>query len=482
MRRTERRTETYQVHIGIYLPDKTALQTGMHHLHQCLFVEHFLIDFHHLCRNLRIEIRLPCPVTATEFHLHARHVEATFQHGSDIVHHALARTACQNQHFRTFRRHVDNRQIGRGLHDVRNGRDVAKYTVMTSHNGIQHIVLNVFRHLGSRQIHALHRHHDVFFHPAVFFGKHFRTIFHQSLQLIDIIDRYRHHRFALTRYGIAHIAPLPRSQTRFVLTNGHIQEPRHQFVGIGTPLANLQTGMSAAQTFDRHSNRHVSRICLHGFIGNRCRDVHPSGTSYHKFAHRLVVEVQQDVARQRVGRKMVDPVHASFLVGCNQCLQRAVLQALVFHHGHNGRHPHSVVRAQGRPLGFHPLAVDVGFDGVGLKIMPALRRLLRHHVHMGLHDGFFAVLHPRRGGLAHDDVLALVLKSLYTVRSRPIQQELLHFLQMSRRTRNAGQRMEILPYDLRFQVLNLVHNNLYYGSTIQFIPFRPPLRPSTSGG
>ena len=57
MRRTERRTETYQIHIRIYLPDKTALQTGMYYLHQCLFAEHFLIDFHHLCRNLRIEIR-----------------------------------------------------------------------------------------------------------------------------------------------------------------------------------------------------------------------------------------------------------------------------------------------------------------------------------------------------------------------------------------------------------------------------------------
>ena len=189
--------------------------------------------------------------------------------------------------------------------------------------------------------------------------------------------------------------------------------------------------MSAAQPFDRHLDRHVCRVCLHGFISNRCRHVHSSGTSYHKFAHRLIVEVQQDVARQRVGRKMVDPVHASFLVGCNQCLQRAVLQALVFHHGHDGRHAHSVVRAQGRPLGFHPLAVDIGFNGVGLKIMPALCRFLRHHVHVGLHDGFLTVLHARCGRFAHDDVFATVFESLDTMGCRPIQQELLYFFQMS---------------------------------------------------
>ena len=42
MRRTERRTETYQVHIGIYFPDKTALQTGMHDLYQRLFMAYLI--------------------------------------------------------------------------------------------------------------------------------------------------------------------------------------------------------------------------------------------------------------------------------------------------------------------------------------------------------------------------------------------------------------------------------------------------------
>ena len=127
--------------------------------------------------------------------------------------------------------------------------------------------------------------------------------------------------------------------------------------------------MPATQAGHLQAHRHIGRFGLHRFIFYSCSHVHAARAAHDELTHRFIVQVQQDIARQRVARQVVHPIHASLLVRRDQCLNRPMLQRPVFEHGHDGCHAHAIIRPQRGALGLHPLAVHVCFDGIILKIM-----------------------------------------------------------------------------------------------------------------
>ena len=73
---------------------------------------------------------------------------------------------------------------------------------------------------------------------------------------------------------------------------------------------------------------------------------------------------------------------------------------------------------------------------------------------MGLQDDALVVFQPRSGRLAHDNVACGVFESLYTGLFGEVEQELLHFFEMSGRTWNLGQRMEVAPDTFGIQIFD----------------------------
>ena len=220
---------------------------------------------------------------------------------------------------------------------------------------------------------------------------------------------------------------------------------------------NLQARVAATQTFQRHLHGHVVGVGLHLLVFEGGGDVDATGTADDELAPSLGVEVHQDVALQLVLGQVVGTKHARLLIGGDKCVDGAMLHILCLHHGHDGGHAHAVVGSQGGATGLHPVAVDPRLDGVGLEVVGALGRLLRHHIHVGLQDHALAVLHARSGRLAHHDVAGRVFEGLYASLTGEVEEELLYFLQMSAGTWNLGERMEVFPDAGGVQVFDFTH-------------------------
>ena len=108
-----------------------------------------------------------------------------------------------------------------------------------------------------------------------------------------------------------------------------------------------------------------------------------------------------------------------------------MFQVAALHNSHDGCNTNAVVRAQCRAACMYPSVFDIGFNGVGFKVMLAVRSLLRHHVHMCLEHHCLAVFIALCGGLAHNYVPRRVNKSFYACLFGKVEQELLHFLRVS---------------------------------------------------
>ena len=126
-------------------------------------------------------------------------------------------------------------------------------------------------------------------------------------------------------------------------------------------------------------------------------------------------------------------------------------ERVVLQYGQDRRCPDAVVGAEGCAVGRHPLAVDIGLDRVLEEVEHLVVVLLRHHVQMGLQDHPFAVLHARRRGLAHIDVVGLVLAALQPEAAGRVEDVPADLLLVVRRTGNIGDPGKMLPDQSGFQ-------------------------------
>ena len=88
----------------------------------------------------------------------------------------------------------------------------------------------------------------------------------------------------------------------------------------------LTAGMTAAKTLQAHPDSDVIRLRFLLLILQLGRDVDAAGAAYDELSVSLFVEIEQDVAVQRVGLEVVHTVHPRLLVGCNQSFNGPVLQ------------------------------------------------------------------------------------------------------------------------------------------------------------
>ena len=302
---------------------------------------------------------------------------------------------------------------------------------MARHERIDKVVLNLFRHAAGRHCRQFDGHGDALFHASELFVEYILAVLSQLLQVVEVLHRDGQHNGCRAGNGVAHVATLPGAETCGVIDDSLTHEAGHQLVGIGTSRVDFQAAVTATQALEQHLHGDVTLLQGNGLVLNRSCDVHAASRTDDELAHRLVVDVQEDVAFQRIGRKVVHAVHARLFVGRDEGFQRAVLDVLTFHDGHDGSHAHAVVAAQRRALRLHPVAVDEGLDGVRLEVVRALVRLLRHHVHVCLQHSALGTFAARSGRLAHHDVLSAILEGFYAMLLSPVEQELLHLLKVS---------------------------------------------------
>ena len=454
-------TKADEVHVGIDAANDAALQACVANLHLCLFVEELAIDIDHLCYDWAVEVRLPSSIVTAILNLHACHREAAFLHFLDVLHHRLATRTSQNQDACLAATNIDDAKIATRLDNRRDAGNVAKYAVVTSHDGIHEVVLNLFWNTTRRHCSRLNRQRDALFHTSELVVEDLLTIRCQLAEVVVVLHRNGQHDGSRARNGVAHVAALPRAEANLIIDNGLTDKASHQFVGIGATFIDFQAAVTSAQTLEHYLDRDVALFQFDFLILHRGTDVDTSSRANHELAHRLVVDIQQDVALQRVGRKMVHAVHAGLFVGRDEGFQRTVLDVRALHDSHDGSHADAIVAAQRRTFCFHPIAVNISLDGICLEVMIALIHLLRHHIHVSLQNCALAVFLARSGGLAHHDVLGIVLEGFNAMLLCPIEQELLYFLQVSAWTWDLRQEIKVLPNNLRIEVFNKLCHILF---------------------
>ena len=299
---------------------------------------------------------------------------------------------------------------------------------MTGIDGIDEVVLNLHGHLRLRCFHLFCEELNTTLDVLELIFEVIFPVSHQFLQVIHILLRQCQHHFSLERDGVAHITTMPGSQTGFAFLDGLSNEAYHHLIGIATTFVDLQTRMTATQSFQSYLHGYVIGIRLHLFIFKRCGNINTTSRADHELTPCLGVEVHQDITVQLTFGQCIGTKHTRLFISGDQCLYRTVLQRLVLHDCHDGSHTESVVSTEGGSLCFHPFAVDPRFDGISHEVVLTLGRLLRHHIHVGLQDHTLTVLHTRRRRLAHHDVVGRIFEGFHASFLCKLQQELLYFL------------------------------------------------------
>ena len=117
--------ETYQIHLRVHTADNAAFKACVAHLYGGFFSEEFTVYFYHAVGDGTVEIRLPCTVLSTVFHLHTGHVETAGLHFLDVLHHGVAAAAGQYQHLCLTGTYLYDSQVAAGLHYRGDAGDVA---------------------------------------------------------------------------------------------------------------------------------------------------------------------------------------------------------------------------------------------------------------------------------------------------------------------------------------------------------------------
>ena len=68
----------------------------------------------------------------------------------------------------------------------------------------------------------------------------------------------------------------------------------------------------------------------------------------------------------------------------------------------------TIVGTQSGALSRQPLTIDVGLDGVFIKIKLYIDKFVAHHIHVALEDHSLAIFHALGGWFADDDVACFV--------------------------------------------------------------------------
>ena len=120
-------------------------------------------------------------------------------------------------------------------------------------------------------------------------------------------------------------------------------------------------------------------------------------------------------------------------------------------YGQRRGHADAAVRAEGRPFGPDPFAVDAGADGVVFEIELHVGIFLAHHVHVRLQNDGRMCFESGGGGLAHHDVtdgVFLVFEAVLLGESDEVFDDASLFFRRTGHLRNG---IEQLPHEAWIQ-------------------------------
>ena len=112
-------------------------------------------------------------------------------------------------------------------------------------------------------------------------------------------------------------------------------------------------------------------------------------------------------------------------------LDVVALQQRQFH-----RTADTIVGTQCGTFGSQPLTINVGLDGVVVKVNLIVHQFVTHHIHVALQDNGLTVLHTWRGRFTDNDIARLVNIGCQSVALAPLFQVGNHFLFTLRRAWN----------------------------------------------
>ena len=431
----------------------------MYHLYLRVFGEEVFVDLFHERHDLAFRRGLPSGVGAVGRHLHAGHGEAGFERVDAVLTHGVAAGADENAEHGLPVCDLNDGQVARRFDDAREVGNEAQHAVVASQDRIDEVILNFLGH--ERSGHRFFLDFDLevgLDHPILVDEVTLPFCFHRFFEGGHVFCREREHGFCFARNGIAHVAAFPLGQTRLKIGNGIGYHTCQILIGVGATFVDLESGVPAAESVEHDAHRFVVGFGSHGLEFEFGREVDATCRSDHEFAVRFIVEVEQNVAFEQPVFHVVYTIHGGFLIGRDESFEGTVAKAVVLENGHNRCHGHPVVGAERRVARTHPFAVDPRFDGIGFEVVLRIGRFLRHHVHVSLQRHHLAVFHTGRCGLVHQDVAGVVKARFNVVFLRPVEQELLYFLEMSRGAGHLVEKMEIAPDSFRLELQNFAHN------------------------
>ena len=243
----------------------------------------------------RVRIRIPTTIRTSGFHLHACHVETTLQCLDDIVFHVFTTASGKNLDHCLTVCYINDGEITAGLHYVRVGGYHAYYSVMAGVDGIDEVVLNFNGHLLCRCCYFLGKELNICLNTFVLAVEVFEPLVYKFLQGFDVLFGECQHNLCFIRNDITHLTTMPRGKTCVQLFHCLTDETHHEFVGIGTSLVNLQSAVSAAQSFQCDTDSCIFRVCVYFLIAHGGSDVDTASRADDELAPMLGVKIHEDI-------------------------------------------------------------------------------------------------------------------------------------------------------------------------------------------
>ena len=403
--------EADHVHVGIFLAEEAALQSGVDGAYDGLLAEEALVGIDGNLQQRALGVEEPAGVARVGLGAGTGELEDRADDGAGVETLAREVAALHGADADDVAVEPHAGQIGRGLDEVGDVLAHGEDAVGHADEGFDEAVAGgLVDDLGLFGL-AAHLEPHVRLGDEIFLfelgGQHVEVCAHLFL----IFHGHAADGVAVARNGVVEAAALDVNQAHAVV-EVLVEHAGQELVGVGAFLLDVVAGMAAHQALHLDLEEETAGGCglfLHVEEG---LGVGTAGAADEDFAFVLRVKVEQVLAGHEAGLDARGTAQAGLFGAGEEAFDGAVLYAVVGEQGHLHGHADAVVGTEGGALGLHPVAVDVGLDGVVLEVEVQAGHLFADHVHVALHHGGLEVFIARRGRFADEHVARLVLQGL----------------------------------------------------------------------
>ena len=202
---------------------------------------------------------------------------------------------------------------------------------------------------------------------------------------------------SFTRNGVTQITSVEFIEVEVLLVSSHhlIEKPVQYLVGITASQMYIPSGVSAFQTFNGYAEAEVADGCHFIFILKFGHCINTARTTDVKFTFVFRVEIKQNFSAHKAFFQGESTGQSCLFIYSEQTFDRTVFNTVVSQNGQFGRYSDAVVGSQGCSFGFHPLSVNLRFDGIGQEVMVRIIILFAHHVYVRLQNHCLQIFFTR---------------------------------------------------------------------------------------